>query len=59
MLFCYIACVKEVQAWVSGENKTIALVDKQGFVQGRFSIKDDDGPNGIAVTKHAELDSTI
>lgn len=52
---CYVACVKVGQAWVSGENNTIALVDKQGFVQDRVSIKDNDGPNGIAVTKHAEL----
>mgnify|MGYP003687638153 CR=1 FL=1 len=53
---CNVACVKVDQAWVSGENSTIEPCRQARIcTQDRVSIEDNDGPNGIAVTKHAEL----
>ncbi|XP_078328001.1 uncharacterized protein LOC144623462 [Crassostrea virginica] len=50
-----VSCVGEAEAWIYGQNETIACIDIHGAVKDTVIIKCLEGPGGISVTRGNEL----
>nr|XP_022312010.1 uncharacterized protein LOC111117232 [Crassostrea virginica] len=50
-----VSCVGEAEAWIYGQNETIACIDIHGAVKDTVIITCLEGPGGISVTRGSEL----